>query len=35
VLTFTFCKRLVPETKGRQLEEITEFFEQRVAHERA
>ena len=31
VLTFFFCLRLVPETKGKHLEEIQEVFEQRVA----
>jgi len=29
--TFWFCRRLVPETKGKHLEEITAIFEQRVA----
>jgi hypothetical protein len=32
VLTFIFCQRLVPETKGKPLEEITAVFEERVAH---
>jgi sugar porter (SP) family MFS transporter len=31
VITFFFCKRLVPETKGKHLEDITAVFEQRVA----
>ena len=30
-LTFFFCKLLVPETKGRRLEEIQAIFEERVA----
>ena len=35
VVTFFFCRRLVPETKGKHLEEITEYFEQRVeSHQR-
>ena len=31
VVTFFFCKRLVPETKGKHLEDITAVFEERVA----
>jgi sugar porter (SP) family MFS transporter len=31
VFTFFFCKRLVPETKGKGLEDITAIFEERVA----
>jgi sugar porter (SP) family MFS transporter len=31
VLTFLFCRRLVPETKGKHLEDITAVFEGRVA----
>ncbi len=31
VVTFFFCKALVPETKGKRLEDITAIFEQRVA----
>ena len=31
VVTFFFCRRLVPETKGKRLEDITAVFEQRVA----
>ena len=31
VVTFFFCKRLVPETKGKRLEDITAVFEERVA----
>ncbi len=33
-LTFVFCMRLVPETKGKRLEEIQAVFEQRVAERR-
>lgn len=33
VLTFFFCLRLVPETKGKHLEDITKFFEARARHE--
>ena len=32
VLTFIFCLRLVPETKGKHLEDITRVFEDRVDH---
>jgi hypothetical protein len=31
VVTFFFCRQLVPETKGKPLEEITGFFERRTA----
>lgn len=31
VLTFVFCKALVPETKGKRLEDIQEIFRDRVA----
>lgn len=31
VLTFAFCKALVPETKGKRLEDIQEIFRDRVA----
>ena len=30
-LTFVFCKALVPETKGKRLEDITAIFQERVA----
>jgi hypothetical protein len=30
VITFIFCMRLVPETKGKHLEDITAYFEERV-----
>ncbi len=30
-VTFVFCMRLVPETKGKHLEDITAYFEERVA----
>jgi MFS transporter, SP family, galactose:H+ symporter len=32
LLTLAFCWKLVPETKGKHLEEIQEYFEQRVGH---
>jgi hypothetical protein len=36
VVTFFFCRALVPETKGKRLEEIQAVFEARVAkHEAA
>jgi SP family galactose:H+ symporter-like MFS transporter len=31
VVTFFFCRALVPETKGKHLEDITAFFAERVA----
>jgi major inositol transporter-like SP family MFS transporter len=34
VVTFIFCKRLVPETKGKRLEDITAVFEERVERHR-
>ena len=34
VLTFFFCKALVPETKGKRLEDITSIFEARAAGRR-
>jgi sugar porter (SP) family MFS transporter len=34
-ITFIFCMRLVPETKGKHLEEITGYFEERAARRRA
>ena len=34
VLTFFFCKALVPETKGKRLEDITAIFEARAAGKR-
>ena len=33
--TFWFCKRYVPETKGKRLEEIQAVFEERVAQKAA
>jgi sugar porter (SP) family MFS transporter len=30
-ITFVFCMRLVPETKGKHLEDITQYFEERAA----
>jgi sugar porter (SP) family MFS transporter len=34
VATLVFCKLLVPETKGRRLEDITRIFEARARHEK-
>jgi hypothetical protein len=33
VLTFFFCMRLVPETKGKHLEDIQAVFEERARAE--
>jgi hypothetical protein len=33
--TFWFCRRYVPETKGKHLEEIQAVFEERVAQKAA
>jgi len=34
-LTLAFCWKFVPETKGKRLEDIQEYFQTRVDHRRA